>query len=223
MLTSFTANISTGSGSGTTLDIRPDLVTGLFTDTKISTTIPTSSADVGIQVCVKVDNSAAGVLPASCVTYDQRFQQISSALFSQLTACTSVPTADVCSSTTACPVAGETCNLGTTGTCVISGAACSAAAPCTGAGDTCNLAGACTTTNPLCNFDLILSTLSAHSFDFVVSVDNKKPHVVDASWSLIGAGVKGSGSVASCVGPGVLTVTQTKVFNNSGSLNFTSN
>src|SRR5437667_282534 len=139
-LGSFTANISTGSGNGTTLDIRPGLVTGLFTDTKINTTISTSSADVGTQVCVTVDGSAAGVLP-----------------------------------------------------------------------------------NPLCNFDLILSTLSAHSFDFVVSVDNKKPHVVDASWSIIGAGVKGSGSVASCVGPGVLTVTQTKVFNNSGALTFTSN
>ena len=77
-LTSFTANISTGSGSGTTLDIRPALVTGLFTDTKISTTIATASADIGIQVCVTVDGSGAGVLPASCVTYDQRFQQISS-------------------------------------------------------------------------------------------------------------------------------------------------
>src|SRR6266567_3526174 len=70
-------------------------------------------------------------------------------------------------------------------------------------------AGICVVPNPLCNFDLILSTLSAHSFDFVVSVDNKKPHVVDASWSIIG--------------PGVLTVTQTKVFNNSGALTFTSN
>jgi hypothetical protein len=29
--------------------------------------------------------------------------------------------------------------------------------------------------------------------------------------------------VASCVGPGILTVTQTKVFNNSGALTFTSN
>src|SRR6266436_5596582 len=86
-LTSFTANISTGSGSGTTLDIRPALVTGLFTDTKISTTIPTSSADIGIQVCVSVDGSpldlTSPVKPAPCVTYDQRFQQISSQLFSQ--------------------------------------------------------------------------------------------------------------------------------------------
>jgi len=31
-LTEFVANISTGSGFGTTLDIRPALVTGLFTE-----------------------------------------------------------------------------------------------------------------------------------------------------------------------------------------------
>ena len=106
-LSSFTANISTGSGSGTTLDIRPALVTGLFTDTKISTTISTASADVGIQVCVTVDGSGAGVLPASCVTYDQRFQQISSQLFSQLTACTAAPTTIACSATLACPKIGR--------------------------------------------------------------------------------------------------------------------
>src|SRR2546422_9978249 len=194
-LTSFTANISTGSGSGTTLDIRPALVTGLFTDTKISTTISTASADVGIQVCVTVDGSVAGVLPASCVTYDQRFQQISSQLFSQLTACTAAPTTIACSASLPCPT-GDTCDLTT---------------------------GFCTAPNPLCNFDLILSTLSAHSFDFVASVDNKKPHVVVASWKPIGSGIVGDSHTASCVGPGILTVTQTKVFNNSGSLSFSSN
>jgi len=203
-LGSFTANISTGSGNGTTLDIRPSLVTGLFTDTKINTTISTSSADIGIQVCVKVDGSSDGVLPSSCVTYDQRFQQISSQLFSQLTECQLVTTATACTATTDCAALGSNyiCNnpTGVTG------------------------AGLCVVPNPLCNFDLILSTLSAHSFDFVVSVDNKKPHVVDASWKVIGAGASnGNASVASCVGPGILTVTQTKVFNNSGALTFSSN
>jgi len=203
-LGSFTADISTGSGNGTTLDVRPSLVTGLFTDTKINTTISTSSADIGIQVCVKVDGSSDGVLPSSCVTYDQRFQQISSQLFSQLTECQLVTTAIACTATTDCAALGSNyiCNnpTGVTG------------------------AGLCVVPNPLCNFDLILSTLSAHSFDFVVSVDNKKPHVVDASWKVIGAGASnGNASVASCVGPGILTVTQTKVFNNSGALTFSSN
>lgn len=202
-LGSFTASISTGSGSGTTLDIRPSLVTGLFTQTKIDTTISTSSADIGIQVCVTVDGKPDGVLPASCVTYDQRFQQISSQLFSQIAACALVTSATACTATSDCAVLGANyiCNnpTGVTG------------------------AGLCIVPNPLCNFDLILSTLSAHSFDFVIPVNNGKPHTVAASWKVIGAGAKGIGSVASCVGPGILTVTQTKVFNNSGSLTFSSN
>ena len=194
----FSSNISTSNGNGVTLNIRPSLVTGLFTQTKIDTTVSTASADVGIEVCVTVDGKGDGVLPKSCVIYDQRFQQISSQLFSQLTACTAATTTTVCTTDTDCA------SLGT--------------------GFTCNnptglpLAGLCVGPNPLCNFDLILSTLSAHSFDFVVPVDNKKSHVVQASWSVIGAGVTGSAKVASCVGPGILTVTQEKVFNNSGAL-----
>jgi hypothetical protein len=186
---SFTANISTGNGNGTTLLVRPSLVTGLFTDTKISTSIPTSTADVGIQVCVAVDGSGAGVLPAPCVVYDQRFQEISSQLFSQLSECT---TTTACSPTLACPT-NFTCSS-TTGP------------------------GVCL--NNLCNFELVLSTLSAHSFDFVVPVGVGKPHVVTTSWSTIGVSTSGNSNVMSCVGPGILTVTQVKVFNNSGSLSF---
>ena len=193
---SFSANISTSNGSGTTLDIRPSLVTGLFTDTKISTSISTASADVGIKVCVQVDGSSVGILPAPCVIYDERFQQISSQLFSQLSACQLV-TSTVCTTTADCPT-GDTCNN-----------------PTGGSGT-----GVCTAPNPLCNFDLILSTLSAHSFDFVVPVGVGKPHVVTTSWSTVGAGVVGDSHVASCVGPGIVTVTQVKVFNNSGSLSF---
>jgi hypothetical protein len=194
------ANISTSSGSGTTLDIRPSLVTGLFTQTKIDTSVPSASADIGIEVCVTVDGSGAGVLPKSCVVYDQRFQQISSQLFSQISECFTTVTPTACTVDTDCAFlgAGFICNN-----------------PTGAAG-----AGKCVSgPNPLCNFDLILSTLSAHSFDFVISVDNKKPHVVEAAWKVIGAGASsGNSSVLSCVGPGMLTVTQTKVFNNSGSL-----
>src|SRR5215469_11857699 len=219
----FTANLSTSNGNGLTLDIRPDLVTGLFTDTKISTTVPSATADVGIQVCVTVDGSGANVFPTNCVIYDERFQQISSQLFSQLTACTAAPTGALCSSNNTTCAAGSTCTLGATGTCTISGAACSATSPCTGAGDTCNFAGQCTAPNPLCNFDLILSTLSAHSFDFIVSMPGVGPHKVVASWSVVDATANNSNStVAACAGPGVLTVTQYKVFQNSGALTFSS-
>ncbi len=172
------------------------LVTGLFTDTKIDTSVSTASADVGIQVCVQVDGSSAGILPAPCVIYDQRFQQISSQLFSQLSACQLV-TSTTCTTTADCPT-GDTCNNPTGGT----------------------LTGVCTAPNPLCNFQLILSTLSAHSFDFVAPVGIGKPHLVTTSWSTVGAGTVGNSHVATCVGPGIVSVTQVKVFNNSGSLSF---
>jgi hypothetical protein len=145
-LTSFMANISTGSGNGTTLDIRPDIVTGLFTQTKIDTSVSSASADIGIEVCVTVDGSGAGVLPKSCVVYDERFQQISSQLFSQISTCFGTVTTTACTVDADCTAlgAGFTCNNPTGN----------------------NLAGVCVSTpNPLCNFDLILSTLSAHSFD----------------------------------------------------------
>ncbi len=193
---SFTTNISTSNGNGVTLNVRPSLVTGLFTDTKISTNVPSATADVGIQVCVSVDGSPidgsgpSPVKPGPCVTYDQRFQQVSSQLFSQLSACTT---------TTACNLTGPpvvTCASGFT---------CS----------TTSGPGVCL--NNLCNFELILSTLSAHSFDFVVPVGIGKPHTVTTSWSPIGAP---NSNAISCVGPGIVTVTQVKVFSNSGSLSF---
>jgi hypothetical protein len=176
-------------------------VTGLFTRTKIDTAVSSASADRGIQVCVTVDGSGDGVFPTSCVVYDQRFQQVSSDLFSQLAECTLTVIGATCTTSADCAT-GQSCNNPTGGT----------------------LTGVCTAPNPLCNFELILSTLSAHSFEFVAPVDNKKPHVIATSWSTVGlpANNNGNSSVASCVGPGILTVTQTKVFHNSGSLSFSS-
>jgi hypothetical protein len=222
-LSSFTADISTSNGNGVTLDIRPDLVTGLFTDTKISTTVPSATSEIGIQVCVSVDGSGKNVVPAPCVMYDERFQQLSSQLFSQLSECTNVPIAgSVCSTNSpscasVCP-AGDVCNcnLGTTGTCTISGAACSATAPCAGAGDTCNFAGSCVEQNNLCTIELILSTLSAHSFDFLVNMPGQGSHTVVATWSMVDANNTAGANSAACVGPGVLTVTQYHVYNGQG-------
>src|SRR5712692_119302 len=59
-VTVFSSDISTSNGGGVTLDIRPSLVTGLFTDTKITTTVPSATADVGIEVCVTVDGKGDG-------------------------------------------------------------------------------------------------------------------------------------------------------------------
>ncbi len=199
-----TTTIKTSNGSGVTLDIRPDLVTGLFTDTKISATIPTASADVGFQVCVTIDGSTAGLLSPPCVTYNQRFQQISSQLFSTLSECALDLTTTACTTNADCTAAYPTnpntfCNITDP----------SATPP----------TGVCATANPLCNFDLILSTLSSNSFDFIAQVPNGS-HNVQATWSLIGAGASAGSNIASCVGPGVLTVTQTKVFHQDGSLSF---
>lgn len=229
--TVFNANISTSNGNGVTLKVTPAFVTGLFTETKINTSVETATGDVGVQVCVTVDGSGAGVLPKSCVVYDQRFQQISSQLFSQIAACNTV----VCTTTADCTAAGlsgATCvnSTGLTGggVCVVpTSTTCTTTADCAtgqtcinptgGAGaGTCNqVAGVA---NPLCNFDLILSTLSAHSFDFVIPVSGGKAHTVTAKWSVIGTDTTAGGTVEACVGPGIVDVTQMKVFNNSGAL-----
>ncbi len=235
-ITLWESDISTSNGNGVTLKITPSAVTGLFTKTKISTSVPTASADVGIQFCVKVDGKGnedgAGILPDDCVVYDQRFQQISSNLFSQIAECNTV----VCTTTADCTRAGltgATCfnatGLTGEGVCVVpTTTACTTTADCA-VGQTCINptggvdAGLCNqvagVANDLCDFELILSTLSAHSFDFVVPVGKGKPHKVTVEWSVIGAGASGTtASVASCVGPGIVTVEQVKVFNNSGAL-----
>ncbi len=168
------ASVSTSNGNGVTLLVRPSLVTGLFTDTNLSSGnqkssgITTATADVGLQVCVAVDGSlTTAIMPSPCVIYDQRFQQLSTNLFSVISACTT-PT-----------------NVGTT----------------------------------TCNLDLLQSTLSAHSFDFVVGV-GQGTHKVTASWSVFGNVSATGGTVGACAGPGLVSVTQTKVFNNSGTLTF---
>src|SRR5262245_47515721 len=66
-LTSFTTQIQTPNGQGTTLLIRPSLDTGLFTQTSLTTTINNATADVGIQVCVFVDPIVSG--PAGDETF----------------------------------------------------------------------------------------------------------------------------------------------------------
>lgn len=229
-ITLWSSKISTSNGNGVTLKITPSAVTGLFTRKKIATSVATASADMGIQVCVEVDGSGNGVLPKSCVVYDQRFQQVSTNLFSQIAECNTI----VCTTTEDCTAAGlstSSCinatGLTGGGVCVVpTEKICTTTADCqTGqiciiaAGDTegvCNhVAGAA---NGGCDFESVASTLSAHSFDFVVPVGKQKSHTVTARWEVVGTGNVGDASKAYCVGPGILTVEQVKVFNNSGTL-----
>src|SRR2546428_7144231 len=136
--------IKTSNGNGVTLLITPSPVTGLFTSTKLSSTINTAPADIGIKVCVQV--AGGHVLPnptpnapdTSCLVYDQRFQQISNTLFANV----------------------ATCAAGNAGT------ICTSDAVCTG-GTICGPPDLTGTRMCTCGFDVTLSTLSSHGFNFI--------------------------------------------------------
>ncbi len=206
---SFQTSIQTPNGQGTTLLIRPSLDTGLFTETSLSTTINNATADVGIMVCVYVDPTVVGpgnftgglpVNPTQCVVYDQRIQQVSNTLFGNLASCIPPAPSGACTTDTDCPV-GDTCvnPLGTA------------------------LGGLCQAPAVGCNFQILLTTLSAHSFDFVVPVGNGKHNVV-MTWAEIGTNKSTTGgSTASCVGPVTFTVQQVKNFHNDSTISFTNN
>lgn len=66
----------------------------------------------------------------------------------------------------------------------------------------------------LCYLELVLSTLSAHSFNFVGHNIPGGTRTVTVSVNFIDSDSTG-GNAAACIGPGVVTVTQTKVFNTS--------
>ncbi len=81
--------IKTSSGSGTTLLIRPSLVTGLFNNTQVTGAMETSANSAAVVVSVTLDG--APVPPATTSTpgiiYDQRFQQLSSNVFDSISGC----------------------------------------------------------------------------------------------------------------------------------------
>jgi hypothetical protein len=215
----FETYIQTSNGQGVTLDIRPDLITGLYTDTKVSSTLPSSSAETGVQVCVTVDDngslvkggapdvSAAAGSAAStwnnCAIYDQRFQQISTGLFNTIAACAVQP------------VAGSSCTTNADCTQYANSAGPSTCSRPTGA-----TSGVCVVSPVNCNFDLVLSTLSAHSYDFVASMPGQGNHKVRAEWTVVGTSGTNGGTTESCVGPGLVSVTQMKVFQQDGQLSF---
>jgi hypothetical protein len=86
------AGIKTNSGSGNVFDIRPSAVIGLLTDVTISSkedsAIASSSSLVGIDFRVTVKGQSGqrdpSLTPSGYVTYDARFVQISSNLFSAI-------------------------------------------------------------------------------------------------------------------------------------------
>ncbi len=87
--------VKVSGGSGVALVITPSLVTGLFTNNKITATSPTSTTNVGLEVRVTVDGSTANVAPeegSDGVIYDQRFILVSSSVIASLSGCSALAT-----------------------------------------------------------------------------------------------------------------------------------
>ena len=185
-VTSLETTIKTPNSSLTALDIRPSLVSGLFTRTKVTADSSTATAVAGVRVRVLLDGkivapgTPAGDQPTDglpgnladdgnpnndgWVAYNKRFQQLSTNIFGQLD--------DDCD-----PVAEGV--------------------------------------QP-CFIELILSTLSANSLDWVAGNVGGGVHTVKVEWSL--QPTSPTANEAACVGPGVLTVTQVKTFSQSGGI-----
>jgi len=68
-----------------------------------------------------------------------------------------------------------------------------------------------------CCIQLILSTLSAHSFDFVVGDVGGGDHTLTVQWEFELSSAAPNDATA-CVGPGVLTVQQVKTFATGGGI-----
>lgn len=190
------------------------------------------TADVGIQICVYSKNLKTGYqdtgYPTNCVVYDQRIQQISSTLFQNIASCTT-PTGTSCTSDAQCPTRSF-CGIG--GLCyapTFIPNSCNTSADCLalGQGLVCvggtpgstTFTGACTST---CSIDFLQTTVSAHSFDFVVPVSNGD-HQIEMTWKMIGTGATAGGNVQACVGPGEVTLQQVKNFKNNSPISITSN
>jgi hypothetical protein len=169
--------IQTPNSSQTALLITPSLVTALYTNTNINTSKNLSSETAAVVVKVTMDGNPVAPDKGSGVVYDERFQQLSSNLFSQLSEC-----------------------------------------------------GTALAPNNLCNIDLILSTASAHSFNFVAPSVGGGDHHLVVTWSFLcdnGTGTLTAAactksftnnSAAACAGPGSITVTQVKAFSQSGGI-----
>jgi hypothetical protein len=184
--TVISTTVQTPNSASTALDLRFSAVTGLFTETKVSNTVSTSTATAGLTIFATMDGQPIapnqscqngpgcylvdGVFQTG-VVYDERFQQISQnflSLIAGLVACTST-------------------NTGT------------------------------------CDFSLVLSTLSAHSMDFVAPNVGQGNHNLKVSWAMTNSPATTNSSAAACIGPATLTVTQVKNFNQSAPICISSN
>jgi len=163
--------IKTPNSKFTTLLITPSLVTGLFTNTAVTTSMPTSANSAAVVVKVTLDGNP--VLPETTaspsVIYDQRFQQLSTNIFDRIAGCEN---------------------------------------------------------DPECNIDLVMSTLSAHSFNFIAPDVGGGTHNLKVEWEFVCTDNNGNptpctqaytvNTAGACAGPGTVTVQQVKAFSQSG-------
>src|SRR5450759_1856602 len=102
--TALTTTMKVSSGNGVALVIRPSAVVGLLTNLSLSgkagAGTVSAAAQSGVQFQVTVTSLSgqgpATVTPSAAVTFDDRFIQISTNLFSLLTTCTSLTPATTC-------------------------------------------------------------------------------------------------------------------------------
>jgi hypothetical protein len=70
-----------------------------------------------------------------------------------------------------------------------------------------------------CTFDFNETTLSAHSFDYVVTGLSSGNYGITVTWTPTTTAAAPN-HAAACVGPVMLTATQTHIFNQSTGINF---
>jgi len=171
--TALKTTMKVSSGSGVALVIRPSAVVGLLTNLSLSgkagAGTVTASSQSGVQFQVTVTplsgQAPATVTPSAPVTFDDRFIQISTNLFSLLSTCTSL------------------------------------------------------TPDTTCFFDFNETTLSAHSFDWVVTNMSSGDYGITVSWTPY-TNFTAPNNALACVGPVVLTAEQTKIFNQNTGISF---
>ena len=189
--------IQVSSGNGVALEITPSAVSGLYTDNKLQSS-GSSTEDVGVQVQVNV-------APAPGTSLSGPIQ-----ISPNVSGDPNNPT-----DTGATCVAPAGSPAGTVSSCVIydqrfvqiSSSALQ------------QLAAAANITGTL--FEMIESTLSAHSFNFYVQTPNGGDYNITAQAQLfVGNNNSSPGSVAGCFGPGTLTVQQVNNFSFDTPLGF---
>ena len=167
--------IKTPNSQFTALVIRPSLVTGLYTKTRVTDTVTSDTAWAGLKVRVLIDGKVVapgtpvGVVAGNndgWVYYDKRWQQINQNFLSIIKDLADLAELD---------------------------------------------------TPDELYLELILSTLSAHSIDFVVGDVGGGDHTLKVEWACEDSD-DAEANAAACVGPAVLTVQQVKTFSTGGGI-----